>query len=356
MADKKAVLILSDGSVHFGQGIGALTTKSGELVFNTSMTGYQEALSDPSYAGQILLMTYPLIGNYGFNEEWQESQEIWPEAFCVKTSEVSPHHEKNSTNLDKFLEHKGVPGICNLDTRKLVRKIRNYGVLPAAIQVYEQEPDLNYLQDLAKNTDYSNLDFVPKASIKEPKTVGNGKHKIALLDFGVKGNIVRELLKRDCTVTIYPYDTKAEQIISSSPDGIFISNGPGDPARLQPQIAEIKKLLNFPIMGICLGHQLLGWVAGSKTYKLKFGHRGSNHPVLDKELNKVLITTQNHGFAVDEKGISKDWEITHINLNDNTCEGLAHKTLPIFSVQYHPEAHPGPRDSLYLFDKFVKML
>lgn len=356
MTGKKAVLVLSDGSTYFAKGMGALASKTGELVFNTSMTGYQEALTDPSYAGQILLMTYPLIGNYGFSKEWQESERVWPEGFCVNSQEILPRHEKSSANLDRFLEDNGVPGIYAIDTRALTRKIRNHGVLPAAIQVYEKEPDMRNLQELARTTQYSNLDFVQKASIKEPKKVGTGRHKIALLDFGVKGNIIRELLKRDCQVTIYPYNTRADEIISSSPDGIFISNGPGDPARLQKEVLEIKKLMDFPIMGICLGHQLLGWVAGSKTYKLKFGHRGSNHPVLDKELNRVLITTQNHGFAVDEKGISKDWKITHVNLNDKTVEGLMHKSLPIFSVQYHPEAHPGPRDSMYLFDKFVKML
>ncbi len=358
MLKKKAVLVLADGSAYFANGMGAYGVKTGELVFNTSMTGYQEALTDPSYAGQILLMTYPLIGNYGFNQDWCESQKVWLEGFCTKTYEPNPNHicNQNSLNLDKYLQDAGVGGIYDLDTRQLTRKIRNHGVIASALEVYEKEPDINHLIQLAKKTQYSQIDFVSSSSIKEPKTIGTSGKKVALIDYGAKGNIVRELLARKCQITIYPHDTSAQTIISSSPDGIVLSNGPGDPALLNKQIEQIKQLLDYPIMGICLGHQLLARAIGAKTYKLKFGHRGANHPVLDKIENRVYITTQNHGFAVDENSIPKDWKITHINLNDNTVEGIEHNSLPMFSIQYHPEAHPGPQDSTYLFDKFVSKL
>lgn len=359
MPNKKAALVLSDGSIHFGGGLGAITTRSGELVFNTSMTGYQEALTDPSYGGQILLMTYPLIGNYGLGRKWVESDRVWVEGFCVRQDYGRPHHYLAPSNLDKYLEDNGVPGVTGLDTRALVRKIRTSGVMPAALQVYEKESELDVaaLQEVARATDYSTLDFVDKASVKAPQVHGNGSKKVVLLDCGVKGNIVRELVARKVQVIVVPASTSAEAIRSLGPHGVFVSNGPGDPARLQNIVKEVKSLVrDYPTMGICLGHQIMGWVAGSKTYKLKFGHRGGNHPVMDQELGRVAITTQNHGFSVDEKRLGPDWEVTHTNLNDNTNEGIAHKSLPIFSVQYHPEAHPGPRDSMYLFDKFVKTL
>jgi carbamoyl-phosphate synthase small subunit len=261
-------------------------------------------------------------------------------------------------NLDNYLLSNGVGGICGIDTRSIVRKIRNCGVMPAALQVFEDdEADIAALVKKAKELDYSKIDFVEKVSTKSVQKFGAGLKKVALIDCGVKGNIIRELNKRGCEVFAFPAFTKAEEIISFSPDGILVSNGPGDPARLGLIVEQIKILIkDYPTFGICLGHQLLGMAAGSRTYKLKFGHRGSNHPVLDKALGKVVITTQNHGFAVDENRLGSDWEITHVNLNDNTNEGISHKSLPLFSVQYHPEAHPGPMDSMYLFDKFVKML
>jgi len=358
MTQKKALLVLSDGSVYSGQGIGADGLRIGELVFNTGMTGYQEALTDPSYAGQILLMTYPLIGNYGLNEQWVESDKVHVEGFCVRQDYGQPHHVKAPLNLDKYLSDNGVGAISGLDTRALVRKIRNHGVMPAALQVFEgKEADAASLAAKASATDYSNIDFVEKVTCGQMKKYGSGSKKVALIDCGVKGNIIRELNQRGCEVFVFPAFTKADEILSFGPDGIVVSNGPGDPARLGSIVAEVKTLIrDYPLMGICLGHQILGWAAGSKTYKLKFGHRGGNHPVLDKKLGKVVVTTQNHGFAVDEKGLGSDWEITHVNLNDKTNEGIAHKSLPVFSVQYHPEAHPGPRDSMYLFDQFVKSL
>ncbi|MFH1306990.1 MAG: glutamine-hydrolyzing carbamoyl-phosphate synthase small subunit [Candidatus Micrarchaeota archaeon] len=354
---KKAVLVLSDGTTIHGKGIGTESTRSGELVFNTSMTGYGEALTDPSYAGQILIMSYPLIGNYGFNKEWMESEKVQVEGFCIREAEISPHHVKNNTNLDKYLEKEGVGGICEIDTRALVRKIRTGGVMPCALQVYEkQKPNIEELLSIAKKTEYSSQNYVQKVSENGIEEYGKGKKKVALIDYGVKGNIIQELNKRDIAVTRFPYNAKADKIKSISPDGILLANGPGDPAMLKNEINEIKKLMDLPLMGICLGHQLLAYAAGAKCYKLKFGHRGANHPVLDKKLQQVFITTQNHGFAIDEKSLPKEWEITHVNLNDKTCEGIQHKSLPIFSVQYHPEAHPGPRDSRYLFDKFAKNL
>ena len=365
MAQKRAVLVLSDGSAYFGSGLGAPSLRAGELVFNTGMTGYQEALTDPSYAGQILLMTYPLIGNYGLNHEWVESGKVHVEGFCVRQDYGAPHHIKSEHNLDSYLSDNGIGGISGIDTRALTRKIRTHGVMPAALEVFEEkEADISALVEKARATDYSQLDFVEKVSTgkmysshpsSNAQTI-SGK-KVALLDCGVKGNIIHELNKRGCEVMVFPAFTKADEIRSFSPNGVVVSNGPGDPARLGSIVAEMKTLMkDYPLMGICLGHQLLGWAAGSKTYKLKFGHRGGNHPVLDKKLGRVAITTQNHGFAVDEAGLGPDWEITHVNLNDKTNEGIAHRSLPIFSVQYHPEAHPGPRDSMYLFDQFVKSL
>lgn len=358
---KKAALVLSDGSVYFGQGLGAESVKEGELVFNTGMTGYTEALTDPSYSGQILLMTYPMIGNYGISRDWGESDRIWVEGFCVRHDYGTPHHIQSRYSLDKFLQDMGVGGISGIDTRAITRKVRNSGVMPAALCVYgNEEPDMQALLAKAKRLDYSKIDFVQKVSGKgvavfKATRRGRGRHAV-LLDCGVKMNIVREMNARGVDVTCVNAFASAESILNHSPEGIIVSNGPGDPALLGKITEEISKLTDFPMMGICLGHQLIGQMAGAKTYKLKFGHRGGNHPVMELESGKVTITTQNHGFAVDEKGLGRDWEMTHVNLNDKTCEGLRHKSLPIFSIQYHPEAHPGPRDSSGLFDKFVKSL
>ncbi len=369
-----AALVLSDGSVFEGQGFGACAQKSGELVFNTSMMGYQEALTDPSYAGQILLMSYPLVGNYGTDKSSFESEKIHASGFCVFEESREFSHKDGEKSISRFLEDYGVPGICGIDTRAIVRKIRGGGVMPAAIGVYEGKPEIEGLRKLAANVQYANTDFVKQVSVKESYTVG-GEGKIAgmgggsepgtrdskpknvvLLDLGAKKGIERQLVKRGLKVTVMPAFSSEKEIRGFEPDGIVLSNGPGDPARLQEISNTLKSLFDLPIFGVCLGHQLLGQAAGAKTYKLKFGHRGANHPVQDLKTKKVAITSQNHGYAVDAKGLGHDFEETHINLNDRTNEGIAHRKLPIFSVQYHPEACPGPRDSEYLFDRFVKNL
>lgn len=357
MGDSRALLILKDGTLIHGQGFGAKTKRVGELVFNTSMIGYQEALTDPSYAGQILLLTYPLIGNYGINEKDFESEKLQVEGFCVSENCGIPSHKESIKTLDSFLKEAGVPGISNFDTRFLVRKIRNYGVTPAVLATYEGSIDTKQLiNELSFN--YSSINFVEKVSTKSAKSYGNGKKKIVLIDYGVKLGIVRELVEREASVTVLPCFATADDIIQHEPDGVMLSNGPGDPSILTDAHKTIRTLADkgYPIFGICLGHQLICHAFGGTTYKLKFGHRGSNHPVLDNRLNRVCITTQNHGFAADKDKLPKELEITHLNLNDNTIEGVRHVSKQIFSVQYHPEANPGPHDSKYLFDEFVKML
>ncbi|MEM4137731.1 MAG: glutamine-hydrolyzing carbamoyl-phosphate synthase small subunit [Candidatus Anstonellaceae archaeon] len=356
---KKAVLVLADGTKIFAKGIGANVCRAGELVFNTSMTGYQEALTDPSYAGQILVMSYPLIGNYGINKNYVQSSRVWVEGFVVKWAEKKPYHYLSEENLHSYLLKNNVGGIYDLDTRELIIKLREYGVMNAAYQIYEegQKVDIKKLHKMAMELNYSKKNFVQLVSTKKIEYFGNGEKKVVLVDYGVKEGIKTQLLKRKVKVILMPHNSNYEQILAQEPDGVVLSNGPGDPEILKYEIEQIKKLLGkVPLMGICLGNQLIALATGAKTYKLKFGHRGSNHPVLDKNLNKVFITTQNHGFAVDEKTLPPEWEISHINLNDKTVEGIENKNMAAFAVQYHPEAQPGPHDSMYLFDKFLKML
>ncbi|MEM2963071.1 MAG: glutamine-hydrolyzing carbamoyl-phosphate synthase small subunit [Candidatus Anstonellales archaeon] len=358
-----AALVLSDGSYFFGSGFGAEGESCGELVFNTSMMGYQEALSDPSYAGQILLMCYPLIGNYGVNETYFESKKIHVRGFCVFEASERYEHYTAKKSISEFLEEFGIPGIQGIDTRHIVKKIRDGGVMPAALGVYSGKPDLDKLLSLARSVDYSKTDFVKEVTTKEPyviepssKSFDRRPPTVVLIDCGVKAGIIRQLKERDVRVVVVPAFSSEREIRSFEPDGIVVSNGPGDPALLKDITKVMRKLFDLPIFGICLGHQLLGQAAGARTYKLKFGHRGANHPVLDKKTKKVAITSQNHGYAVDANEVSDEFEETHINLNDGTNEGLMHKSLPIFSVQYHPEASPGPQDSKHLFDVFVKYL
>jgi carbamoyl-phosphate synthase small subunit len=352
----KATLVLSDGTIFRGQGFGAQATRVGEIVFTTNMTGYEEGLTDPSYAGQILVTTYPLVGNYGICNEWAESERMQVEGYAIRQLCDKPHHVKSSKSLQQRMEAAGLPGICGIDTRELVRHIRNKGVMPACLSVHDKDADEAALLEKAKALDYSKINFVEKVSVGKAASFGKGSKKVVLIDYGVKMGIVRELNKRGVEVVVVPWNAKAEEILSFSPKGVLASNGPGDPSLLMAQTEELKKLFHLPIFGICLGNQLLGQAAGARTYKLKFGHRGGNHPVLDIRQNRVIITTQNHGFAVEEKGLGREWAATHRNLTDGTVEGIMHKELPIFAVQYHPEANPGPCDSKYLFDRFVAMI
>ncbi len=354
--EKKAVLVLSDGSIFFGRGFGATGKRVGEIVFTTNMTGYEESLTDPSYAGQILISTYPLIGNYGTGQEWCESDRMQVEGYAIRELCAVPRHAKSAKSLARRMDDEGIPGIHGIDTRYLVRLIRKNGVMPACLSVYEKEQDTQELLSMAQSLDYSKINFVEKVSTGEAKSYGKGSKKVVLIDYGAKMGIVRELAARGCEVVVVPFSTSAQEILSYNPDGILASNGPGDPALMKKESAELKGLWHLPIFGICLGNQLLAQSAGASTYKLKFGHRGGNHPVLDIAKNRVVITTQNHGFAVDGKTLPGEFEVTHTNLTDNTVEGIMHKELPIFAVQYHPEANPGPCDSKCLFDKFVNML
>ena len=350
---------MSDGSIFRGLGFGAEKVSVGELVFNTSMMGYQEALTDPSYAGQILLMTYPLIGNYGANKGDFESKKVQVPAFVVREACELPSHKDSNATLDEFLGRNNTPGIAGLDTRSIVRRIRERGVMPACVCVYSgNEPDTAGLLAKANALDYSKINFVEQASVKKEEEYGApGWKKIALIDCGAKQSIIRELVKRELSVTVLPWNSSSMSILSHDPDGVLISNGPGDPALLGNVAKTAKELFGkMPIFGICLGHQILAHAVGGKTFKLRFGHRGSNHPVKDLETGAVTITSQNHGYAVDEKSLPKEFVPTKLNLNDRTNEGMKHRELPIFSVQYHPEANPGPLDSLGLFDEFKRLV
>jgi len=354
---RKAVLVLRDGSCFRGAGFGEEGVATGELVFNTGFCGYQETLTDPSYAGQILTFTYPLIGNYGVNSEDFESDRIHLHGVVVRELCETPQHMKMKESLDEFLKKFGVPGICGVDTRGVVRRIRSEGVMPASLSVYsKKEPKLEELLQMARELDYSKIDFVERVASKKKKEYVAGERRVVLIDCGVKGSIVKELLRREISVIQVPPKTAAEEILSMKPDGVVLSNGPGNPALLGYVASTVRKLMGkLPVFGICLGHQIIAHAAGGRTFKMKFGHRGSNHPVKELESGRVFITSQNHGYAVDEK-IPDGFVVTHRNCNDGTIEGMKHKELPVFSVQYHPEANPGPLDSGYLFDVFEKLL
>ncbi len=361
-----ALLILEDGTVYKGLAFGAPESFSfGEIVFNTSLTGYQEILTDPSYAGQIVTLTYPEIGNYGVNAEDVESRKIFARGLVVRNLAKRHSNFRATMSLDTYLREAGIAGISDVDTRALTRHIRDYGAMRSLIT--SQEAHTSNFDDkmraelVAKvkaSPQMEGLDLTGEVSCDKPYTLGNGRLKVAAMDFGMKQNILRSLTARDITVTVYPARTPAREILESRPDGIFLSNGPGDPAACGDIIGEMAALIQskIPIFGICLGHQLLSIALGAKTYKLKFGHRGGNHPVKDLTTGKIEVTSQNHGFAVDEKTMPKHLELTHLNLNDNSVEGFRHKELPIFAVQYHPEASPGPHDSSYLFDRFATLI
>lgn len=354
-----ATLVLEDGTIVKGKGLGAEKEVYGEAVFNTSMCGYQEALTDPSYNGQILMFTYPLMGNYGINKDNFESDGIKAEGFIMHEGCLSPSHRAVSKTLDAFLKEHAIPGIAGVDTRSLTIKIRKHGTMKAALKTSKEEIDgAELLERAKKQRDISELDLVQEVTTREIMHYPGRDRKAVLLDCGMKLSILRNLLKRGLDVTVVPASTPAEEILSIEPDGILISNGPGDPMRAEYAIKTAAKLMEEkPAFGICLGHQILALAAGAETFKLKFGHRGSNQPVKDFETGRVHITSQNHGYAVKVESLQgTGFKLSHINLNDKTVEGMQHEELPVSSVQYHPEAHPGPKDNEYIFDEFVKML
>jgi len=365
---KNAALVLEDGTFFLGKGFGAAKKLTGEVVFSTSMVGYPEALTDPSYKGQILALTYPLVGNYGVPPyDLNLGVPLYFESGRVQTSGLiihelceHPYHWASTRTLDKWLQDEGIPGICGIDTRRLTKKLRTHGVMLGIINVCEEDEELNLenLIDEAKNIpDPNKTDLVADVSVKESVHYNvDGKYTVVLIDCGVKNNIIRNLLRRGINVVRVPYNTTANDILSYNPDGIFVSNGPGDPKGCGKTIESVRELVEeVPLMGICLGAQILSLSQGGDTYKLKFGHRSQNQPALDLKTNRCFITTQNHGYAVDADCFSKTpLECWFINANDKTVEGVQHQSKPVFAVQWHPEASPGPYDTEFLFDKFKK--
>ena len=351
----KAFLILEDGTVFTGTSIGSTRDMISEIVFNTSMTGYLEVLTDPSYAGQAVVMTYPLIGNYGITPD-MESLKAWPDGYIVRELSRMPSNFRCEGTIQDFLKKYDIPGIAGVDTRALTKILREKGTMNGMITTNENY-DLDEVISKLKN--YKVEGVVSKVTCEEKYVLeGKGK-KVALLDLGAKKNIAKSLNDRGCEVTVYPADTTADEIIASNPDGIMLSNGPGDPAECTSIIKEIKKLYetDIPIFAICLGHQLMALATGGTTYKLKYGHRGGNHPVKDLQTGRVYISSQNHGYVVDEDKINPNVAVPAFkNVNDGTNEGLAYVGKNIFTVQFHPEACPGPQDSGYLFDRFIKMM
>ncbi len=357
----KAKLALASGVVFSGESFGAEGETAGEVVFNTSMIGYQEVLTDPSYCGQIVTMTYPHIGNYGINPEDFESSKPQVAGFVVREYSKFYSNFRATESLGEFLKRNNIVGIEAIDTRKLTRIIREVGAMNAIISTTDLD-DASLVGKAKAFPSMSGLDLAKVVTTKKPYTFSkNGrsdfKFRVVAYDFGIKTNILRKLYERGCDVTVVPANTSADEIMRSDPDGIFLSNGPGDPAAVTYAIDSMRQLIGKkPIFGICLGHQILALAAGAKTFKMKFGHRGANHPVKRLSNETVEVTSHNHGFAVDPGSLPADYEITHIDLNDDILEGFRHKSLPLFCVQYHPEASPGPHDSDYLFDDFVRMM
>jgi|HigsolmetaAR204D_1030405.scaffolds.fasta_scaffold00021_10 carbamoyl-phosphate synthase small subunit len=351
----QARLLLEDGTLFVGQSFGSETESFGEVVFNTGITGYQEVLSDPSYCGQIVTMTYPLIGNYGISRDDFEAMGPAIHGLVVREVEHVPSNWRAQYTLDQLLKEYGIPGISGIDTRMLTRKIRHAGTMKGVITTSDAP-----VEELAERLGAYQLltDQVPRVSTKSIFTIPGRGERIVLIDFGSKSGILRELTKRGCDVIVVPHDTTAEQIRRLHPDGIQLSNGPGDPKNVMHAVKTISQLIGeYPIFGICLGHQLLALACGADTAKMKFGHRGGNHPVKDLRTNRCYITSQNHGYTVREDSLAgTGLQVTHINNNDGTIEGLRHEKYPAFSVQYHPEAAPGPIDSGYLFDEFLDMI
>ena len=370
----KALIALEDGTIFEGESFTGRGEAIGEMVFNTSMSGYQEILTDPSYTGQIVTMTYPLIGNYGVNSDDMESVAVHPKAFLVKEYNAVPSNFRSEETLAHFLSRYGVLGVEGFDTRALVRHIRTVGALKAIVSTEDLDRDslvarakawdgllgVDMVQQVTCDQPYGWADNrpVPGTNFSTAQAGMSNPLKVVALDCGIKFNQLRIMTEKGCQVQVVPTSTDAETILAMAPDGVFLSNGPGDPAGVQGVVAMVRALLGkVPVFGICLGHQILGLAYGGSTYKLKFGHRGGNQPVKDLTTGHVEITSQNHGFTVDLDSLDKDAiELTHINLNDGSLEGMRHRFFPAFSVQYHPEHAPGPHDSLYLFDRFVEMM
>lgn len=357
---KPALLVLEDGRAFSGRSWGAEGEACGEMVFNTSMSGYQEVLTDPSYAGQIVCMTYPLIGNYGVNQADAESERPWVEAFVVREASRTASNWRSEETLDAYLKRWNIPAIHALDTRALVRHIRSCGAMRACLSTVDSDEAsvLRKARATERMEKRELASIVTCAEKYEVPAEGKERFHVVCYDFGVKRNSLRELARHGCRTTVVPAHTPAESVVAMNPDGIFLSNGPGDPASMKHVIKEISRLLatKIPTFGICFGHQLLGRAFGGTTYKLRFGHRGGNQPVQDLATRKVEITSHNHGFAVSRESLPPEVEVTHINLNDDCVEGLRHRELPVFSVQYHPEAAPGPHDAAHHFQRFMELM
>ena len=353
---RAAYLVLENGTVFEGKSFGAEKETTGELVLTTAMTGYLETLTDPSYFGQVVLQTFPLIGNYGVIRSDFETPTPALNGYIVREWCQAPSNFRCEGNLDTFLKEKNVPGICGIDTRALTRIVREYGVMTCRIQYTPEVTD----DLLAEMKNYVITDAVESTTITEKETfpVDDAKYHVVLMDFGAKHNIGRELNKRGCSLTVVPAGTAAEEVLALNPDGVMLSNGPGDPAKNTAVIAELKKLSDsgVPMFGICLGHQLLALARGAQTEKLKYGHRGANQPVKELASGKVYITSQNHGYAVVSDSLPSDAVVSYVNGNDSTCEGVSYTDIPAFSVQFHPEAHGGPLDTSFLFDRFLGMM